>query len=55
MAFEIKVLRKMFEPKRDAVKEEGRKLCYEVLHNLSSSASRLFKSKEMSRPSTYHV
>jgi hypothetical protein len=45
--FENRVLRTIFEPKRDEVIEEWRKLHHEELHNLYSSPSiiRMIKSR----------
>jgi hypothetical protein len=47
--FEIRVLRRIFGPKRDGVMEGWRKLHNEALHNLYSSSSiiRIIKSRRM--------
>jgi hypothetical protein len=50
MVFENRVLRRIFEPKRDGVTGWWRKLHNEELHNLYSSPSiiRIIKSRRMS-------
>jgi hypothetical protein len=47
--FENRVLRRIFEPKRDEVRRGWRKLHNEELHNLCSSPSiiRMIKSRRM--------
>jgi hypothetical protein len=47
--FENRVLRRIFQPKRDGVKEGWKKLHNEELHNLCSSPSiiRIIKSRRM--------
>jgi hypothetical protein len=47
--FENRVLRRIFNPNRDEVTEEWRKLCSEELHNLYSSPDtvRQIKSRRM--------
>jgi hypothetical protein len=44
-AFENRVLRRIFRPKRDEVTGEGRKLHSEELHNLYSSPNIIRKIK----------
>jgi hypothetical protein len=50
--FEIRVLRRIFEPKRDELVEDWRKLLNEELHNLYSSPNiiRMIKSMRMRWP-----
>jgi hypothetical protein len=43
--FENRVLRRIFEPKRDEVTGDWRKLHNEELHNLYSSPNRMIKSR----------
>jgi hypothetical protein len=45
--FENRVLRRIFEPKRDEVMGDCRKLHNEELHNLYSSPNRMIKSRRM--------
>jgi hypothetical protein len=49
MAFENRMLRRIFGPKRDEVRGDGRKLHNEELHNLYSSPNiiRMTKSRRM--------
>jgi hypothetical protein len=48
-AFENRELRRIFEPRRDEVTGDGRKLHNEELHNLYSSPNiiRMIKSRRM--------
>jgi hypothetical protein len=53
--FEIRVLRRIFGPKRDEVTEEWRKLHSEELHNLYSSPDIIRKVKSRRMRSAGHV